>query len=44
MYNSQDPEVEIETLNEDDLDSISGGNEDPPLREPNTGPLREPNT
>lgn len=36
MSKSQDPKVEIETLNDDDLDSVSGGNEDAPEQEPNT--------
>jgi bacteriocin-like protein len=36
MSNSQDPKVETETLSDDDLDSVSGGDEGAPLQEPNT--------
>lgn len=43
MSNSQDPKVEIEALNDDDLDSVSGGNEGALEQEPNTAE-REPNT
>jgi len=43
MSNSQNPEVEIETLNDEDLDSVSGGNESSSEQEPNTV-VQEPNT